>query len=41
MKLKRIKTIIEIDNRSRPKAKECKDKKRNTFDSVNAFYQGR
>ena len=41
MKLKRIKTIIEIDNRSRPKAKECKVKKRNTFDSVNAFYEGR
>ena len=40
MKLKRIKTIIEIDNRSRLKAKECKDKNRNTFDSVNAFYEG-
>ena len=29
--------MVEFDNKSRPKTKEGKDKKRNTFDSVSAF----
>ena len=30
----------EFNNNSRPRSKECKMKKRNTFDSVNALYEG-
>ena len=33
--------MIKLNNKSRPKAKEDKDEKRNTFDSVNALYEGR
>ena len=29
------------NNKSKPKTKECNDKKGNTLDSVYAFYQGR
>ena len=30
--------IVENNNRSKPRTKEGKDKKQNTFDSVNALY---
>ena len=29
------------NNKYRPKTKESKDKKRNTYESVNALYEGR
>ena len=32
--------MVEFNNKSRPRSKECKMKKRNTFDSVNALYEG-
>ena len=33
--------MIEFNNKSRPKIKECKAEKRDFFDSVNALYKGR
>ena len=36
-----LENIIKLNNKSRPKTKEGKDKKRNTFDSINALYEGR
>ena len=33
--------MVKLSNKSRPKTKEGKDKKQNTFDSVNALYEGR
>ena len=33
--------MVKFNKKSKPKAKENKDKKWNTFDSVNAFYEGR
>ena len=35
-----LENIIEFNNKSRPKTKEVKDKKRDTFDSVGALYEG-
>ena len=32
--------VIKFNNKSRPKTKEGKDKKRITFDSVSALYEG-
>ena len=32
--------MIKFNNKSKPKAREGKDKKQNTFDSVNAPYEG-
>ena len=36
-----LEKMVKFDNKSRPKTKDDKDKKRNTFDSVCAFYEGR
>ena len=36
-----LENMVEFNNKSRPKNKEGKAKKRNTFDSVNAHYEGR
>ena len=33
--------MVKFNNSSKPKTKERKDKKWNTFDSVNALYKGR
>ena len=33
--------MVEFDEKRRTKAKEGKDNKRNTFDSVSALYEGR
>ena len=35
-----LENMVKLDNKSRPRSKEDKDKKRNTFDSVNALYKG-
>ena len=35
-----LENIIEFNNKPRPKTKESKDKKRDTFDSVSALYEG-
>ena len=35
-----LENMVKFSNKSRPKTKEGKDKKQNTFDSVNAFYEG-
>ena len=35
-----LKNMVKFSNKSRPKTKEGKDKKENTFDSVNALYEG-
>ena len=35
-----LENIIEFNNKPRPKTKEGKDKKRDTFDSVSALYEG-
>ena len=32
---------VDFNNKSRPRSKEDKDKKQNTFKSVSAFYEGR
>ena len=32
--------MVEFNNKSGPRSKESKMKKRNTFDSVNALYEG-
>ena len=36
-----LENIIKFNNKSRPKTKEGKDKKRNAFDSVSALYEFR
>ena len=36
-----LENMVNFINKSRPISKEHKDKKRNTFDSVNALYEGR
>ena len=36
-----IKNLVEFNERSRPKTAKSKDKKRNTFESLNALYEGR
>ena len=36
-----LKYFPEFNNKSRPRTKEGKDKKINTFESVNALYEGR
>ena len=36
-----LENIATFNNKSKPKTKESKDKKRNTFDSVNALYERR
>ena len=45
MKLKRskqsIKNIVEFNKKSRPRTKEGKDKKRDTYESVYNLYEGR
>ena len=33
--------MVKFNKKSKPETKANKDKKRNTFDSVNAFYEGR
>ena len=33
-----LERMVEFNNKSRPKSKEGKSKRRDTFDSVNAFY---
>ena len=33
-----LKSMIEFNGKSRPRKKEEKEKKRNTFESVNALY---
>ena len=33
--------MVKFNNKSRSKRKKGKDKKRNTFDSVSALYEGR
>ena len=35
-----LENIISFNNKSKPKAIRGKNKKRNTFDSVNALYEG-
>ena len=35
-----LKTLTEFSDRSTPKTSEGKDKKRNTFESVNVLYEG-
>ena len=37
----RLENMIKVKNKSKPNTIEGKDKKRNTFDSVNALYEGR
>ena len=32
--------MIKFINKSKPKTKQDRDKKRNTFDNVNALYEG-
>ena len=32
---------VKFSDKSKPKTKEGKDKRRNTFDSINALYEGR
>ena len=36
-----LENMVKYNNKSRPKTKEGKDEKRNTFDSVNALCEGR
>ena len=36
-----LENIVKFNNNSRPNSKEDNDKKRNTFDSVSALYEGR
>ena len=36
-----LENMVKFNNKSKPKTKEGKDKKRNTFGSVNAFYGSR
>ena len=39
--INRLENILKFNNKSKPKTKEGKDKKRNIFDSVNALCKGR
>ena len=36
-----LENMVKFNNKSRPRSKENKDKKRNTFDSINTLYEGR
>ena len=36
-----LENMVKFSNKSRPKTKQVKDKKQNTFDRVNALYEGR
>ena len=36
-----IENLVEFNNKSRPKNKEGKDEKRDTYESAYAFYEGR
>ena len=36
-----LENIVKFDKKFRPRSNEDKDKKRNTFDSINALYEGR
>ena len=36
-----IKKLVQFNDKSRPRTAEGKDKKGNTFESVNALYEGR
>ena len=36
-----LENIVKFDSKSKPQARDRKDKKRNTFDSVNALDEGR
>ena len=36
-----LENMVRFYNKSKPKTKEDKDKKQNTFVSVNALYEGR
>ena len=36
-----LKNLVEFNNKSRPKSKEGKDKKRDTYESAYALYKGR
>ena len=36
-----LENIVKLNDKSRPNTKEGKAKKQNTFDSVNALYEGR
>ena len=36
-----LENIVKFNNKSRPKTKEDKEKRRNTFDSISAPYEGR
>ena len=36
-----LENMVKFNNKSRPKTKEGKYKKRNTFESVSALYEGR
>ena len=36
-----LENLVKFNNKSKPKNKEDKDKERNTFNSVNALYEGR
>ena len=36
-----LENIVKFNNKSKSKTKEGKNKKRNTFDSVNAIYEGK
>ena len=36
-----LENMVKFNNKSRPRSKEDKDKKRNTFDCVNALYESR
>ena len=36
-----LKNMVKFNDKSRPRSKEDKNKKRNTFDSVTALYEGR
>ena len=36
-----LEKIINLSNKPRPRSKKEKDKKQNTFDSINALYEGR
>ena len=36
-----LENMVELHNKSRPKIKEGKDKKRDTFDTISALDEGR
>ena len=36
-----LENMVKFNNKSRPKTKEGKDEKRNTFDSVGSLNEGR